>query len=144
MRLLVALLVVTLSLGVTTLRARTASPRTDRALSTAGAAWSPSDRDRSPSGHKARRRPPPVGRTSHDLGRRNWPALAKCESEGNPRAVDASRAHFGEYQFSLTSWRAVGGRGNPIDASRREQLRRAKRLLRLQGRGAWPLCGGAL
>jgi resuscitation-promoting factor RpfB len=69
----------------------------------------------------------------------NWPALAKCESGGNPRAVNPS-GYYGLYQFSLSTWRSVGGSGNPIDASPAEQLYRAKVLYTKAGAGQWS-CG---
>jgi resuscitation-promoting factor RpfB len=69
----------------------------------------------------------------------NWAALARCESGGNPRAVDG--AYYGLYQFSLGTWRAVGGRGKPSDASSAEQTYRAKLLYAQQGSSPWPACG---
>ncbi|MFZ0161904.1 MAG: ubiquitin-like domain-containing protein [Kineosporiaceae bacterium] len=69
----------------------------------------------------------------------NWPALAKCESGGNPRAVNPA-GYYGLYQFSLSTWRSVGGSGNPINASPGEQLTRAKILYSKAGAGQWG-CG---
>jgi hypothetical protein len=69
----------------------------------------------------------------------NWAALAKCESSGNPRAINPA-GYYGLYQFSLATWRAVGGTGNPIDASPAEQLKRAKILYNRSGAGQWG-CG---
>lgn len=69
----------------------------------------------------------------------NWAALAQCESSGNPRAVNPA-GYYGLYQFSLTTWRSVGGSGNPIDASPAEQLKRAKILYNKAGAGQWG-CG---
>jgi len=74
----------------------------------------------------------------------NWAALAKCESGGNPRAVNPSGQYFGLYQFSLSTWRAVGGSGNPIDNSSAEQTYRAKILYKRAGAGQWPHCGPRL
>jgi uncharacterized protein YabE (DUF348 family) len=71
----------------------------------------------------------------------NWPALARCESGGNPRAVGGGGMYFGLYQFSLGAWHGVGGAGNPIDASSAEQTYRAKLLYLERGAGAWPYCG---
>ena len=35
--------------------------------------------------------------------------IRQCESTGNPRAVNQqTRAHFGLYQFDLSTWRSVG------------------------------------
>jgi uncharacterized protein YabE (DUF348 family) len=72
----------------------------------------------------------------------NWAALAKCESGGNPRAVNAA-GYYGLYQFSLSTWAGVGGSGNPIDASADEQLARAQALYARSGAGQWG-CGSHL
>jgi hypothetical protein len=72
----------------------------------------------------------------------NWAALAKCESGGNPRAVNPS-GYYGLYQFSLSTWRSVGGTGNPIDASPDEQTYRAQLLYKKAGAGQWS-CGSHL
>jgi len=69
----------------------------------------------------------------------NWPALAKCESGGNPRAVNPA-GYYGLYQFSLSTWHSMGGSGNPINASPAEQLYRAKLLYKKAGAGQWG-CG---
>ena len=75
--------------------------------------------------------------------RLNWAALAKCESGGNPRAVNPA-GYYGLYQFSLATWRSVGGTGKPSDASPEEQTYRAQLLYnKVNGRwqGQWPNCG---
>ena len=72
----------------------------------------------------------------------NWAALAKCESGGNPRAVNPA-GYYGLYQFSLTTWHSVGGAGNPIDASASEQTARAQALYARGGSGQWG-CGSHL
>lgn len=72
----------------------------------------------------------------------NWAALAQCESGGNPRAVNPA-GYYGLYQFSLSTWRSVGGSGNPVDASPAEQLKRAKILFAKAGAGQWG-CGARL
>jgi resuscitation-promoting factor RpfB len=69
----------------------------------------------------------------------NWAALAKCESGGNPRAVNPA-GYYGLYQFSLSTWRSVGGSGNPVDASPDEQTARAQALYARGGAGQWG-CG---
>ena len=74
----------------------------------------------------------------------NWAALARCESGGNPRAVSSTGKYRGLYQFSLETWRSVGGSGDPIDASSAEQTRRAQILYNRAGRGQWPVCGRSL
>lgn len=75
--------------------------------------------------------------------RLNWAALAKCESGGNPRAVNPA-GYYGLYQFNRQSWATVGGSGLPSDASSAEQTYRAQLLYnRVNGRwqGQWPNCG---
>jgi uncharacterized protein YabE (DUF348 family) len=69
----------------------------------------------------------------------NWAALARCESGGNPRAVNPA-GYYGLYQFSLSTWRSVGGSGNPIDAPPDEQTVRAQTLYNKAGAGQWG-CG---
>jgi uncharacterized protein YabE (DUF348 family) len=71
----------------------------------------------------------------------NWGALANCESGGNPRAVSSNGSYRGLYQFSFSTWRGVGGSGDPIDASPDEQTNRAKILYSRSGRSPWPVCG---
>lgn len=66
--------------------------------------------------------------------------VARCESGGD-WSTNTGNGFFGGVQFSLTSWYAVGGRGYPHRASKLEQMYRAVRLLRVQGAGAWPVCG---
>jgi uncharacterized protein YabE (DUF348 family) len=72
----------------------------------------------------------------------NWAALARCESGGNPRAVNPA-GYYGLYQFSLSTWHGVGGSGNPINASPAEQLKRAKILYARGGSSQWG-CGSHL
>jgi uncharacterized protein YabE (DUF348 family) len=69
----------------------------------------------------------------------NWAALAQCESGGNPKAVNPA-GYYGLYQFSLSTWRSVGGSGNPTDASPAEQTSRAQTLYAKGGAGQWG-CG---
>ena len=67
-----------------------------------------------------------------------WYQVAECESNFNPRAVNQSNnAHFGLFQFKLATWEAMGGSGNPIDASPQEQFDRAKKLQAQEGWGQW-------
>lgn len=69
----------------------------------------------------------------------NWGALARCESGGNPRAVNPA-GYYGLFQFSPGTWRSVGGSGLPSRASSDEQLYRAKLLFRRGGARQWG-CG---
>ncbi len=84
---------------------------------------------------------PSVGGSVDSL---NWPALARCESSGNPRSVGGGGRYFGLYQFTLGTWASVGGSGNPINASPSEQTYRAKLLYRSRGAQPWPVCGRML
>jgi hypothetical protein len=71
----------------------------------------------------------------------DWAAVARCESGGNPAAVDPSGQHLGMYQFTRSTWASNGGRGDPRRASSAEQTRVAENVKRSQGMGAWPVCG---
>jgi resuscitation-promoting factor RpfA len=70
----------------------------------------------------------------------NWDAIAQCESGGNWH-INTGNGYYGGLQFSMSTWRANGGSGNPADASREEQIRVANNVLKTQGIGAWPVCG---
>ncbi len=67
--------------------------------------------------------------------------IAQCESHGNPRAISPGGRYRGKYQFSYSTWRSVGGKGDPARASETEQDRRAAILYRTGGPGHWPVCG---
>ena len=71
----------------------------------------------------------------------NWDAIAQCESGGN-WAINTGNGYYGGLQFTPGTWRANGGSGMPNQASREEQIRVAENVLRTQGIGAWPSCGG--
>jgi peptidoglycan hydrolase-like protein with peptidoglycan-binding domain len=95
-------------------------------------------------GHRAatnRSRPP--SRSDNRVASLNWRALARCESGGNPRAVNPA-GYYGLYQFSRSTWRGVGGSGLPSHASSAEQTRRAQTLFSRTGARSWPHCGPRL
>ena len=71
----------------------------------------------------------------------NWPALAQCESGGNPRIVSSNGLYHGLYQFSRSTWNSVGGAGVASQAAPDEQTYRAKLLYNRSGAGQWPSCG---
>ena len=73
----------------------------------------------------------------------NWIGLANCESGGNPNAVNPA-GFYGLYQFSISTWRAVGGKGIPTDYGYWEQTKRAWKLYKASGRSPWPHCGSRL
>ena len=74
----------------------------------------------------------------------NWEALAECESGGNPRAVSPNGLYHGLYQFSVDTWRRMGGIGLPSQATPREQTYRAILLYKRAGADQWPHCGPRL
>jgi hypothetical protein len=74
-------------------------------------------------------------------GRDKLSSIAWCESRNNPRAVGGGGAYRGLYQFSFSTWRVVGGWGDPAAAPRSEQTWRAWVLLKNHGSGHWPVCG---
>lgn len=95
-------------------------------------------------GTKTRPAPAPVSSSGSGGGKAPtsgvWAALAQCESGGNPSAVSPSGAYHGLYQFSVSTWRSVGGTGLPSQASAAEQTKRAKILQARSGWGQWPAC----
>jgi hypothetical protein len=71
-----------------------------------------------------------------------------CENGpyGGPELKEGLRAYnpspfYGRYQFVMSTWYSVGGRGDPRDADWLEQAYRAVLLLRRSGAGQWPVCG---
>ena len=81
---------------------------------------------------------------SGSSGSLNWAALAQCESGGNPGSVSSNGMYYGLYQFSTSTWAAVGGSGLPSQASSAEQTARASALYDRSGAGQWPVCGAKL
>ena len=67
--------------------------------------------------------------------------IAECESGGDPTAVSADGRYRGKYQFSRSTWRAMGGKGDPAKAPESEQDKRAAALLEQAGTSPWPVCG---
>ena len=65
-----------------------------------------------------------------------WAAIAQCESGGNP-SINTGNGYYGMYQFSLPTWRSVGGTGLPSEASAEEQTMRARMLQQRAGWGQW-------
>lgn len=72
-----------------------------------------------------------------------WDRIAQCESGGN-WSINTGNGYYGGLQFTLSSWRAVGGSGLPSQASKSEQIARAQILQSRQGWGAWPACTAKL
>ncbi|WP_425956157.1 transglycosylase family protein [Xylanimonas sp. McL0601] len=73
-----------------------------------------------------------------------WAALAQCESGGRADAVSSNGLYFGLYQFTVSTWRSLGGSGLPSGASPAEQTQRAQALQARSGWGQWPACARKL
>ena len=67
--------------------------------------------------------------------------IAECESGGNPEAVSRDGRYRGKYQFMRSTWRSLGGTGDPAAASEATQDRMALKLYRAEGTRPWPVCG---
>jgi hypothetical protein len=67
--------------------------------------------------------------------------IAECESGGNPRAVSPGGRYRGKYQFSRSTWRNLGGEGDPAAAPEWLQDRLALKLYKKHGTAPWPNCG---
>ena len=72
-----------------------------------------------------------------------WDRMAQCESGGN-WAMNSGNGYYGGLQFSLATWRNVGGTGYPHQASRAEQIKRGQILQARAGWGQWPHCARQL
>lgn len=71
-----------------------------------------------------------------------WTALAQCESSGNWR--DTAGTYEGGVQFLNSTWLAYGGGDyaqHAYDATAEEQVTVARKLLKADGPGPWPVCG---
>jgi len=72
-----------------------------------------------------------------------WDRLAQCESGGN-WGISTGNGYSGGVQFSDATWRSVGGSGKAGNASKEEQIARAKALQARSGWGQWPACSRRL
>lgn len=66
--------------------------------------------------------------------------VAQCESGGDWSTSTGNGFHGG-LQFTPRTWAGNGGHGSPEGASKAEQKRVARNVLKSQGPGAWPVCG---
>ena len=69
-----------------------------------------------------------------------WDKVAECESGGDWH-INTGNGYYGGLQFSQQTWEAFGGEGKPHNASKKEQISVAQETLKVQGPGAWPVCG---
>ncbi len=67
-------------------------------------------------------------------------ALRMCESGGNP-AINTGNGYYGAYQFDLRTWRGLGFRGYPHQASLATQDAAVRKLYAQRGWAPWPVCG---
>lgn len=96
-----------------------------------------------PKARVAQPQPKPVAAPAQNVNGGVWDRLAQCESSGN-WSINTGNGYYGGLQFTLSSWRAVGGTGYPHQASKAEQIARAEKLKAIQGWGAWPACTAKL
>ena len=66
--------------------------------------------------------------------------IAECESGGDPTALSPSGRYRGKYQFRMSTWRELGGEGDPAEASEWLQDQIALKLYRRAGTSPWPNC----
>lgn len=96
---------------------------------------SPVPEKRKPTPRLVAAKPQPALVSTHDVG-----AVLACirqiESTNDYRARNGN--HWGAYQFVPSTWRSVGGSGNPAHAPPQEQDMRARRLLEREGLDPWP------
>ena len=72
-----------------------------------------------------------------------WASLAQCESGGNPH-INTGNGFYGAFQFTLSTWQAMGGTGYPHEHSYETQLAMAQQLQARSGWGQWPGCAAKL
>ena len=71
-----------------------------------------------------------------------WIRVATCESSGNWK-INTGNGYYGGLQFSAATWRGFGGTKSARyahQATKAQQIAIAKRVLAVQGPGAWPVC----
>lgn len=81
--------------------------------------------------------------SSSGISLETWERVAQCESGGN-WSIDTGNSFYGGLQFTIDSWRWVGGTGYPHEASKATQIEMAERLHARQGWQAWPSCSRQL
>jgi hypothetical protein len=83
--------------------------------------------------------PAPAAPASGDV----WAELRDCESGGN-YAEDTGNGFYGAYQFSPSTWSALGYPGLPNEAPPAVQDAAAQELQSRSGWGQWPGCSAEL
>ncbi len=71
-----------------------------------------------------------------------WDRVAACESSGNWH-INTGNGFYGGLQFTQQTWAGFGGRAYAPRAdlaSKSAQITIAKKVLKVQGPGAWPVC----
>ena len=71
-----------------------------------------------------------------------WDRVAACESGGRWH-INTGNGYYGGLQFSSSTWKGYGGKkyaSQAHKASKAEQIKIAKKVLKGQGPGAWPTC----
>ncbi|MGN9757231.1 transglycosylase family protein [Streptomyces sp. SD31] len=87
---------------------------------------------------------PPPKPAAYGCAKDQWPwgCVAKCESGGN-WSINTGNGHYGGLQFSQSTWEGFGG-GKYAPradlATRQEQITIARKVVAVQGWGAWPHC----
>jgi hypothetical protein len=82
-----------------------------------------------------------VTSTVRNNRRDRFDRLAMCEAAGDPTAVSPGGRYRGAFQFSLSTWQAAGGAGDPVDVSYAEQKRIAIAWAQVvEPSTQWPVC----
>lgn len=83
---------------------------------------------------------------AHAVSDATWDRLAMCESSQRWH-IDTGNGYYGGLQILPSTWDEAGGRvyaQMPHQATRRQQINIAERILRWQGWEAWPQCARML
>jgi hypothetical protein len=72
-----------------------------------------------------------------------WAELRECES-GDNYAINTGNGYYGAYQFSASTWAALGYPGLPNQAPPAVQDQAAERLEAMRGWEPWPGCSAKL
>ncbi|MFD3327150.1 transglycosylase family protein [Streptomyces sp. NPDC058701] len=75
-----------------------------------------------------------------------WDKVAQCEAGGN-WSINTGNGYYGGLQFSSSTWAAFGGKtyaAQANQATKSQQIAIAEKVLKGQGKGAWPSCGVGL